>query len=127
MKRTDAAYFAWCAAIVFASLVYVAPAFTSVPVLWYYPVAHTWALETHPSGFALDWYGRTLWAVLAAAIAFAVGRAIAGRLSTPSVRAYRIWAAWAGMTSLLAIAVYTYQLAYRHPVPEPLPAGYQAR
>lgn len=127
MKRSESVYFAWCAAIVVASLVYVAPAFTSIPLVWYYPVAHTWALESRPSGFALDWYGRTLWAVLAGVMAFGLGRAISARLATPSMRAYRIWAAWVGMTSLLAIAVYAYQLANRHPAPEPLPAGYQAR
>jgi hypothetical protein len=127
VKRADSVYFAWCAAIVVASLVYVLPAFASVPLLWYYPVARIWTLESHPSGFALDWYGRTLWALLAAALAYGLGRAVTARLATPSVRAFRIWAAWVGMTSLLAIAVYTYQLANRHPVPEPLPPGYQAR
>ncbi len=127
MSKGSAAYFGWCGAVIVASLVYVAPAFTTVPVLWYYPLTHGWALEGRPGGFALDWYGRTLWAILAAAISFVVGRAIARRMSTASPRAYQMWAAWAGMTSLLAIAVYTYQLAHRHPVPEPLPPSYEPR
>lgn len=127
MNAPKAAYFAWCAAIVVASLVFVMPAFTTVPMIWYYPVARVWALESRPDGFALDWYGRTIWAVLAAALTFPVGLSVARRVRAPSPRAYVLWAGWAGMTSLLAIAVYTYQLANRHPVPEPLPAGYQAR
>jgi hypothetical protein len=124
MTRASSVYFAACAAVVIASLVYVAPAFTTVPVLWYYPLAHTWALQGRPDGFALDWYGRTLWAVLSAAIAFGAAHAVASRMSPPHPRAYRVWAVWVGMTTLLAIAVYTYQLAGREPIPEPMPAGY---
>lgn len=127
MNAPHSSYFAWCGAIVVASVVFVVPTFATVPLLWYYPLAHTWALETGPSGFALDWYGRTIWAVLAAALAFPLGLALARRVRAPSPRGFFMWGAWAGMASLLAIAVYTFQLAHRHPVPEPLPAGYQAR
>ncbi len=127
MSRSHAAYFAWCGAIVVASLVYVAPAFTTVPVVWYYPLSHAWVLEGRPGGFALDWFGRTLWAVLAMAITFPAALAVATRLPSPSARGFRLWAAWAAMTSILAMAVYAYQLAHRHPVPEPLPAEYEAR
>lgn len=127
MSKAGAAYFGWCGAVILASLVYVVPAFMTVPLLWYYPLTHGWALESYPTGFALDWYGRTIWAASTAALAFPVLTALARRSSNPSPRAYRLWAAWAGMASLLAMAVYTYQLAHRHPVPEPLPAGYQAR
>lgn len=127
MTRGSATYFAWCGAVIAAAVAYVVPAFTTVPLLWYYPVARTWALESRPEGLALDWFGRTLWALLAGAIALALGMALARRAAPPSARAYRIWAAWAGMASLLAIAVYVLQLIHRHPVPEPLPLGYQAR
>jgi hypothetical protein len=127
LNTPKATYFAWCAAIIAASLVFVVPAFTTVPLLWYYPVARRWALEGRPDGFALDWFGRTIWAMLAVAIAFPGALAVARRVRTPSPRTYLLWGAWAGMTSVLAIAVYTYQLANRHPVPEPLPASYQAR
>jgi drug/metabolite transporter (DMT)-like permease len=127
MKQGTATYFAWCAAVVAAAVAYVVPAFTTVPLLWYYPVARSWALESQPSGFALDWYGRTLWAILAGAIALALGMALSRRVGQPSARAYRIWAAWAGMASVLAIAVYVLQLIHRHPTPEPLPPGYLPR
>jgi len=124
MTRESSAYFAACAAVVVSSLVYVVPAFVTIPVLWYYPLAHAWALESRPDGFALDWYGRTLWSVLSAGVAFGAASVVAGRMPAASPRAFRVWAAWVGMTSLLAIAVYTYQLAHREPVPEPLPAGH---
>jgi hypothetical protein len=127
MKRASATYFAWCGSVIAAAIAYVVPAFTTVPLLWYYPVARSWALESQPTGFALDWYGRTLWALLAGAAGLAVGTAVARRVGEPSARAYRIWAAWAGMASLLAIAVYVLQLIHRQPVPEPLPPGYQPR
>ncbi len=127
MSSPHSAYFAWCGTIVVASLVFVVPTFATVPLFWYYPLAHAWALEARPAGFALDWYGRTIWALMGAAAAFPVALAVARRLPPPSARAFFMWAAWAGMTSLLAITVYTYQLAHRHPVPEPLPVEYQAR
>lgn len=121
MKSVDSGYFGWCAAIVACSLAFVVPAFTGVPVLWYYPLRHEWALEIRPNGLALDWLGRTLWALTAAVLAGALVRAAARRLPAPRPRAYLVWTVWAAMTSLLAIAVYVYQLAHRHPVPEPLP------
>jgi hypothetical protein len=127
MTRGGAAYFASCSAVVVASLVYVAPAFTSIPVFWYHPLARSWALEAEPSGFAIDWYGRTAWAVLAAAVAFAITRAIARRIPDASPRTYRVWAAWVGMMSVLAITVYTYQLAYRHVDPEATPPSFDRR
>jgi hypothetical protein len=121
------AYFAWCAAIVASSLIYVLPAFTPIPLLWYHPAARFWELAARPDGFATGWYGRTSWAVLGAAIAFALAWLATTRRQAPSRRAFLVWAAWAGMTSVLAIAVYSYQLAYRQPVPEPLPADYVPR
>ena len=126
MKTPQATYFGWCGAIVVGAIVFVIPAFMTVPLLWYYPVRRAWALELRPNGLALDWYGRTIWAVMAAGASFPVAFVVARRVSTPASRAYLLWAAWAGMTSLLAMTVYSYQLAQRHPVPEPLPADYQA-
>lgn len=127
MNAPHSAYFAWCGTIIVASLVFVVPTFATVPLVWYYPIAHAWALEARPTGFALDWYGRTIWAVLAATLAFPFGLTLARRVHPPSPRGFFMWGAWAAMASLLAIAVYTFQLAHRHPVPEPIPAGYQAR
>jgi hypothetical protein len=127
VNSAHSAYFAWCGTIVVASLVFVVPTFATVPLVWYSPVTHVWTLEAHPVGFALDWYGRTIWAVLAAAFAFPLGLTFARRMQAPSQRWFFMWAAWAGMASLLAMAVYTVQLAQRHPVPEPLPPDYVAR
>lgn len=127
MESRSATYFGGCVAVVASSLVFVAPAFVNVPVPWYYPLSRAWAIEVAPTGFALDWYGRTLWALLTLILSFAVGRLIARRLPGASPRWYRMCAAWAAMASVLAIAVYTYQLARRHPVPEPLPPTYEPR
>ena len=127
MNRTQSGYFGWCGAVILASLVFVVPAFTTVPLFWYYPLTRGWALEGQPTGFALDWYGRTIWALIAGAVGFLVGTALAWRLPAASARGYRMWAAWAGVATVLAISVYSFQLAHRRPVPEPLPASYKPR
>ncbi len=127
MERRDTLYFAWCISVVAASVAFVVPAFTAVRIFWYYPLRHAWAFETHPSAFAVDWYGRSVWALAAGGIAFALASFVLPRLRKPSARAYRLWAAWALTATVLAIAVYSYQLARRHPIPEPLPSWYVPR
>jgi hypothetical protein len=127
MERRDVYYFAWCASVVAASIAFVVPAFTAVGIFWYYPLRHAWTFETHPSAFAVDWYGRSLWALAAGALALGIVFATAPRLPKPSSRAYRLWATWALLAAVLAIAVYSYQLARRHPIPEPLPTWYVPR
>lgn len=127
MERRDVVYFAWCASVVAAGIAFVIPAFTVVRIFWYYPLEHRWAFQTHPSAFAVDRYGRSLWALGAGGFVFAMALGIVSRLKRPSSRAYGLWAAWALVATVLAIAVYSYQLAHRHPVPEPLPSWYQPR
>lgn len=124
VERRDALYFAWCASVVAAGVAFVIPAFTVVRIFWYYPLRHSWLFQARPSEFAVDWYGRSVWALGAGLFAFAMTLGLVARMKRPSSRAYGLWAAWALVATVLAIAVYSYQLAHRHPVPEPLPAWY---
>jgi hypothetical protein len=39
-------------------------------------------------------------------------------------RAFALWAAWAATAVVFAMALYTWQLAQRRPVPEPIPSWY---
>jgi hypothetical protein len=50
-------------------LVYLAVAVGRLPILWYRPLDHAWELASHPSGLAMGWYGTTLAALVAAAVA----------------------------------------------------------
>ena len=127
MDRKQAGFLSWCAAIIGASLAFVYPAFTPVRVLWYYGLEHRWALEARPSGFAMDWYGRSLLAVVGGAVAFGAMFLLARKLPRASTRAMTIWLLWSAIAVSLAIATYGLQLAMRTPIPEPLPSWYSPR
>jgi len=124
MERKSALYVATCAMIVAASLAYVYPAFAPMRALWYYPTEHRWVFELRPNGVAMDWFWRTLLAIGAGAIGFAVALTIARRLRSITPRAFALWAAWAATAVVLAATVYAYQLAKRVPTPAPLPSWY---
>lgn len=124
MDEKNGLYFGLCAAAIGTSLGFAFPAFSQMRVLWYYPLQHRWAFEVRPAGLAMDWYGRALFASAAGAVAFLIARAIGRRLATISARSFGLWAAWAATATLLAMGVYTYQLAMRRPNPEPLPSWY---
>jgi len=53
-------------------LAYLGVALGGWPVPWYFPLERRWAIAAHPPGLAMGWYGATLAALLAAALAAAV-------------------------------------------------------
>lgn len=114
---------ALCAGDIASSLAFVLPGFVKIPVLWYYPLQRRFALEALPSALAMDWYGRSLLAILAglliAALAYAVCRRREGDGRVPA-----LFVLWAATATVFAMASCAYQLALREPVPEPLPAWY---
>ena len=124
MDHKAGRYFGLCASMVAVSLAFTAPAFFPMRVLWYYPLQRRWAIQIKPSAIAMDFYGRTLMACVVGGIAFVVAYAIGSRLKAVRPRAFVLWASWVATAVLLAMAVYTYQLAFRVPVPEPLPSWY---
>lgn len=116
---------ALCAAIVAFDLTYVLPGLSPTRVLWYLPLARRWSWAVHPSVLGMDWYGRTLLAGGAALIAFVVAAAF--RRTRIEMQSLVLWSGWAGIATLLTLALQVFQLVTRHPVPEPLPAWYQPR
>ncbi len=125
MDRKQALYVATFAGVIASCLVYVLPAFSPTRVFWYYPLEHRWAFELKPSALAMDWYGRTLLAVVASFFSFAFTFVISRRLKPlASSRGFHLWVGWAASALLIALSLYAYQLLNRNPVPEPLPAGY---
>jgi hypothetical protein len=96
-------------------------------MLWYYPLAHRFAFELKPTGLAMDWYGRSLFAFVMGAIAFA-GTFIGSRFAAGITRrSLHLWASWVATGTLLAIALYAYQISTREPAPVPLPSWYVPR
>ena len=49
-------------------LAYIGSAVGRLPILWYAPIEHTWALATTPSGRVMGWFGLTAGALLVAAL-----------------------------------------------------------
>lgn len=124
MQPNHAVYLGLCAAIVAFTLAYIYPAVSPVPTFWYYPLEHRWAFELQGSGMAMDWYGRSLAATLAGLAGFAIGWSLGRLRKRPMGRAFKLWAAWAATAVVFAMALFTWQLAQRRPVPEPIPSWY---
>jgi hypothetical protein len=103
-------------------------ALVTIPLAWYFPVAREWRVTTHPNSLAVDWYGRTLLALVSAAIASAVSWLLSALLPAPKTeRVFRWLALWTALLLLFASALYGYQLSGRAAPPEPLPLGYVPR
>ncbi len=101
------------------------------PVPWYFPLAHRWELARTVHGLAIDWYGRSLLALVAGATAGAGMYALAG---VPSLgrylarRGFVTEVAHLGALMLLTdVLFYVFTLVSRHAVPEPLPGWYCPR
>ena len=124
MEPKHAVYVALSAAAIGFCLVFMMPSFYPVAVPWYYPLEHHFALEVTPQGLAMDWYGRTLYASGAALFSYFVVGRIAARMRPLSPGACALWAGWVLTAAVLAMSLYTYQLAQRQPTPLPLPTWY---
>lgn len=124
MERKISTYLGLCAATVGTSLGFMYPAFSPTRTLWYYPLQHRFTWELKPAGLAMDWYGRSLVALLLGALAFVVTWVASRFVARVSRRSLYLWASWVATGTLLAIALYVYQLVTREPVPEPLPSWY---
>jgi hypothetical protein len=127
VERKHALYFAVCAGGIGFALAFVYPALSPTRVLWYYALEHRWAFEQQPTGLAMDFYGRTLLAIGVAALAGGLTYAVARRVRAPGAPGFRLWAAWTLTVVLAAMAMYTWELYHRHPIPEPLPSWYVPR
>ena len=125
--RKHAIFVALCAAGIGFCLMFVAPAFYPMKVLWYYPLEHRWALELAPDGLAMDWFGRIVWASVAGAVTGALAWLVARRLRSLAPGTLILWTAWLATAALLSMSLFTYQLVRRHPRPLPIPAGYEPR
>lgn len=98
-----------------------------MPLLWYHPLERGWALEVRPKTLGMDFYGRTLYATVAAALAFFATQPLAKRVVSVSRERVWLWLAYALAFTALAMSLIGYQLWPRPPQPLPIPAWYQPR
>jgi len=105
---------------------YLASSLGRWTIPWYYPLARTWRWSSEPEGFAMDWYGRTGLALLAAAFAaggmwLASGRPVVSRWLARPAAVLAI--AHAGAMILVVDYVYFgWVMMHQTPAPLPLPA-----
>jgi hypothetical protein len=128
VRKQEALFVAMCAGAIAFAFAFVAPMLAGEPIAWYLPFEHRWTFEARPSGFALDFYGRLLQALVAWAAIVLVTLPLARRAKRPlSRRAAGLVTAWTITAVLLVMLHYAWTLHFRRPIPEPLPAGYRAR
>jgi hypothetical protein len=112
-------------------LAFLAPSLRPMPLLWYQPLVRAWTFELRPSGFAMEWFGRT-------ALAIGVGALVGVAAWAMSQRgAFARWLARPGIASSLAHAgalvllvdffYFGWVMTHQTPAPLPLPAWYCPR
>jgi hypothetical protein len=112
-------------------LAFLAPSLRPMPLFWYKPLARTWTFELRPSGFAMEWFGRTALAIGVGALvglaAWALSRrgALARWLAQPGIV---LAIARAGALVLLVDFLYFgWVMTHQTAAPLPLPAWYCPR
>jgi hypothetical protein len=102
-------------------MTYIGAALERLPVVWYYPLDHTWELSRRPHGPAMGWYGLTAAALIAAAAGGALTflASVLGPLARALARASVVVAiAHAGGLVLLVDFVY-FGWTLTHEAPQP--------
>jgi hypothetical protein len=96
-----------------------------VPVPWYLPLEHRWVIERSPRTLAMDFYGVTLYASVAAAVGYAIGHWVVGSSPKPLTADQAwLWLSWALAFAGLAMAMMAYRIWPRPPTPLPPPPWY---
>ncbi len=131
MRATHRVFLAFLVARLVFGVVFLASALGRWPVPWYFPLQHRWELARRVQGLAMDWYGRSLLALLAGAAAGALAYGLA---RIPSVarlfarRGFVAAVAHLGAVLLLQdVLFYAFTLATRHVTPAALPPWYCPR
>jgi hypothetical protein len=127
MRKAEILFVGLALATIVFAIAFVYPMFTEQSVPWYYPLEHRWALEVKPDGFAMDFYGRTLLATIAASVAFVVTVLACRKKAAIQQRTLGLFAGWALTATLFVMAYFAWTLYERRPVPSPIPDWYQAR
>ena len=126
-RRSWADFAGACAMIATFGGAFLVMGLVPMRLLWYHPVARRWAFELPPRDLAMDFYGRTLYASIAAAVAFGVGRALGRRITRLERDRAWLWLSYGLGLVALAMCLIGYQIWPRPPNPIPRPPWYQPR
>lgn len=128
MKRQDAIYVAVCVSTIAFCLGFLLPYVHTQRVAWYLPLARAWDFTVKPKVLGIDFYGRfaqamALWAVAMIA-SLQITKRVKRRLSS---RGAALLVAWALGLVVLCMMYFVWTLAFRVPVPAPIPDWYIPR
>lgn len=127
MRKQDGLFIAMAAGVVAFAFAFVAPMIGGLPVPWYYPLEHRWAIESKPTGLAMDFYGRMIVATSAWSLVVMVTLAITRRVKTISARTIGLFTAWAITATVLVMMHFAWTLYFRVPTPLAIPSWYERR
>lgn len=135
--------YAVCVLCTATATAFLLTAVVSLPVPLYFPLARRWAMGTPADlerQLSMDYYGRSLFALLCGGACALVAHAILRRRPPPAPEAappeadppaspptLYLWTAYAGTAIALCAALFTYKLVTRDLTPEPLPTWYVPR
>lgn len=112
-------------AVAAVALAFVASGLLELPLPWFDPREGSWSFGHRPSTAAIDWYGRSLYALAAGALAFGLAALLSPRGGPP--KAVETAALWIAALALAAAWATQAVLLYpRKPPAEPLPSGKSA-
>lgn len=102
-------------------LAYLGGALSRAPIPWYHPLTRAWSFAAEPEGFAMEWYGRTAVALMAAALAALLVGAAArrGPLARALVRPGLVQALARGVALILLLDFSYFGWIMMHPAPSP--------
>lgn len=120
-------YVVTCVATVVFLVVYVLPLAGLMPELWYVPLERRWVFGAKPPVLSMDWFGRTLFALAAGAIAAGAAGLLTRGRDAAAPRGPGLWAGLVAVVLAVSAAAYVHHLHDRPLKPEPLPSWYQAR
>jgi hypothetical protein len=112
-------------------LAYLVSSLRPTALFWYHPLLRAWTLEVRPADFAMDWYGRTALAIVAALVlgagTFAAGAKgpFSRALARPSFVLGLAHAA--ALVVLVDFVYFGWVLTHQAPAPLPLPSWYCPR
>lgn len=108
-------------------LAYLIGAARDLPIPWYFPLQRTYTFGPRPTGFVMEWYGRSLAAFLVAALVTATLWTLAARAPLARVLQRRTFvlpfAQAAALALLVDFAYLGWVLLHQIPRPLPLPPG----
>jgi hypothetical protein len=109
-------------------LAFLIPVLAGSAVPWYHLFSHAWSFEVRPTDLAIDWFGRTLLALVASAVLGVATWLLAARAAWLGRRSVVLAIAHAGAMILLVDFLYFgWTLVNLPATPEPLPAWYCPR